>query len=410
MSIKQTGHDLTCVRLIPSINDDRISFLTTDTSGQLSIYEKLTKSQRNTNSIKDSNNHNPNNPSNLSNNHKVQRKTRTNLSKNKLICASIIDAEHYIVASENEIFTVGSDFGSNGKVQTLKAASLPKNNNFQISTLSNLTPHHDRVFLSTNEGAIFSMELKTGQVKSYHDHGIPITKIVSFSSEERGSKTKVGGEFEQCFMTSDTRGQLNLFDSRCKSTVFQYKCGKAPALLSVAKTNNMYGSSSIIATGAENGQISFYDLRNQKANQRSLFDKQYPLPIYDLAFSKTDPSYLYTCGLDNITSIQSTMSPTINSGGDFIMEPWSENVSQPGSNNISLNSANGMETEVNNTVNIDSQQQSSQQQQQVFTKIPTKRTILHGSSVGACFTSLDINDNGDLVAVSDGGQIFYNKC
>jgi len=89
---------------------------------------------------------------------------------------------------------------------------------------------------------------------------------VSFSSEERGSKTKVGGEFEQCFMTSDTRGQLNLFDSRCKSTVFQYKCGKAPALLSVAKTNNMYGSSSIIATGAENGQISFYDLRNQKVS------------------------------------------------------------------------------------------------------------------------------------------------
>jgi len=399
MSIKQTGHDLTCVRLIPSINDDRISFLTTDTSGQLSIYEKFTKSQRNTNSIKDSKN-NPNS-ANPSNNHKVQRKTRTNLSKNKLICASIIDAEHYIVASENEIFTVGNDFGSNGKVQTLKAASLPQNN-IEISTLSNLTPHHDRVFLSTNEGAIFSMELKTGQVKPYHDHGIPITKIVSFSSEERGSKTKVGGEFEQCFMTSDTRGQLNIFDSRCKSTVFQYKCGKAPALLSVAKTNNMYGSSSIIATGAENGQISFYDLRNQKANQRSLFDKQYPLPIYDLAFSKTDPSYLYTCGLENITSIQSTMSPTINSGGDFIMEPWSENVSQPASNNTSLVSANGMNNA--DTINIE------QSSQQVFTKIPTKRNILHKSSVGACFTSLDINDNGDLVAVSDGGQIFYNKC
>ena len=140
MSIKQTGHDLTCVRLIPSINDDRISFLTTDTSGQLSIYEKFTKSQRNSNSIKDSKN-NPNSASNPSNNHKVQRKTRTNLSKNKLICASIIDAEHYIVASENEIFTVGNDFGSNGKVQTLKAASLPKNN-IEISTLSNLTPHH----------------------------------------------------------------------------------------------------------------------------------------------------------------------------------------------------------------------------------------------------------------------------
>jgi len=399
MSIKQTGHDLTCVRLIPSINDDRISFLTTDTSGQLSIYEKFTKSQRNTNSIKDSKN-NPNS-ANPSNNHKVQRKTRTNLSKNKLISASIIDAEHYIVASENEIFTVGNDFGSNGKVQTLKAASLPQNN-IEISTLSNLTPHHDRVFLSTNEGAIFSMELKTGQVKPYHDHGIPITKIVSFSSEERGSKTKVGGEFEQCFMTSDTRGQLNIFDSRCKSTVFQYKCGKAPALLSVAKTNNMYGSSSIIATGAENGQISFYDLRNQKANQRSLFDKQYPLPIYDLAFSKTDPSYLYTCGLENITSIQSTMSPTINSGGDFIMEPWSENVSQPASNNTSLVSANGMNNA--DTVNIE------QSSQQVFTKIPTKRNILHKSSVGACFTSLDINDNGDLVAVSDSGQIFYNKC
>jgi len=399
MSIKQTGHDLTSVRLIPSINDDRISFLTTDTSGQLSIYEKFTKSQRNTNSIKDSKN-NPNS-ANPSNNHKVQRKTRTNLSKNKLICASIIDAEHYIVASENEIFTVGNDFGSNGKVQTLKAASLPQNN-IEISTLSNLTPHHDRVFLSTNEGAIFSMELKTGQVKPYHDHGIPITKIVSFSSEERGSKTKVGGEFEQCFMTSDTRGQLNIFDSRCKSTVFQYKCGKAPALLSVAKTNNMYGSSSIIATGAENGQISFYDLRNQKANQRSLFDKQYPLPIYDLAFSKTDPSYLYTCGLENITSIQSTMSPTINSGGDFIMEPWSENVSQPASNNTSLVSANGMNNA--DTINIE------QSSQQVFTKIPTKRNILHKSSVGACFTSLDINDNGDLVAVSDSGQIFYNKC
>jgi len=403
MSIKQIGHDLTCVRLIPTINDDRISFLTTDTSGQLSIYEKITKSQKNT--TKDSKNNNQNSANQSCNNHKVQRKTRINLSKNKLICASIIDAEHYIIASENEIFTVGNDFGSNGEIQTLKAASIPKNN-VEISTLSNLTSHHDRVFLSTNEGAIFSMELKTGQIKSYHDHGIPITKIVSFSSEERGSKTKVGGEFEQCFMTSDIRGQLNLFDSRCKSTVFQYKCGKAPALLSVAKTNNMYGSSSIIATGAENGQISFYDLRNQKANQRSLFDKQNPLPIYDLAFSKTDPSYLYTCGLENITSIQSTMSPTINSGGDFIMEPWSENVSQPASNNISLNSANGMEAEVNNTVNIDPPQSS----QQVFTKIPTKRTILHKSCVGACFTSLDINDNGDLVAVSDSGQIFYNKC
>ena len=101
---------------------------------------------------------------------------------------------------------------------------------------------------------------------SYHDHGVPITKIVSFSSEERGSKSKMGGEYEQCFMTSDTRGQLNLFDSRMKSTVFQYKCGKAPALLSLAKTNNMYGSSSMIATGAENGQISFYDLRNQKVS------------------------------------------------------------------------------------------------------------------------------------------------
>ena len=90
------------------------------------------------------------------------------------------------------------------------------------------------------------------------------------------------------------------------------------------------------------------------------------------------------------------------------MEPWSENVSQAGSNNVSLNSDN------NNTMDINLEQsqhhQQQQPQQQIFTKIPTKRTILHNSTVGACFKSVDINDNGDLVAVSDGGQIFYNKC
>jgi len=406
MSIKQTGHSLTCVRLIPAISDDRISFLTTDQTGHLTLYEKLTKSPKHNNiSTKDSQ------QINSSNNYKVQRKSRISLSRNtSLNCVSIIDAEHYVVATDNEIFTIGSDYNSLSKIKT---ASVNTNNS-QISSLSNVTAHHDRVFLATNEGAIFSMELKTGQVKPYHDHGIPITKIVAFSSEERGSKSKsIAGEFEQCFMTADSRGQLNLFDSRTKNTVFQYTCGKAPALLSLAKTNNMYGSSSIIATGAENGQISFYDLRNQKANQRSLFDKTQPLPIYDLTFSKSDPSYLYTCGLYNITSIQSTMSPTINPCGDFIMEPWSENVSQPASLNNSSSTTSNMEQEHmnlehrNNTINLEQQVPA---QQQTFTKIPTKRTILHKSSVGACFTSLDSNDNGDLVAVSDGGQIFYNKC
>ena len=41
MSIKHTGQELTCVRLIPTISDDRLKFLTTDASGHVSIYEKL---------------------------------------------------------------------------------------------------------------------------------------------------------------------------------------------------------------------------------------------------------------------------------------------------------------------------------------------------------------------------------
>ena len=134
MSVKQTGQDLTCVRLIPTISDDRILFLTTDSSGKLSIYEKLTKTPRNNNnsdSIKES--------TNSSTNFKVQRKSRISLSKNKLISASIIDEEHYIIASDNEIFTVGNDSGNN-IVQTLKTANV--NSPGDISSLSNLSSSH----------------------------------------------------------------------------------------------------------------------------------------------------------------------------------------------------------------------------------------------------------------------------
>jgi len=203
--------------------------------------------------------------------------------------------------------------------------------------------------------------LKSSSVTHFHKSGVPISSILCLDDNNG-----------DVFVTTDLGGEMNIYDSRQKIQIMKHKCGAAPALLSLAKTNYAFNAQPTLACGAENGLTYLYDLKAQKMCPSSVFDSKMPFPVYDMCFNQNNPEKLYTAGLFNLTETVSNKQDEAGKKVWFLPQEIEASFNSTSSTHHDLTS--------------------------------TTRSVLYGSE--QCnFVSLDCDNRGNMVAVSDNGLI-----
>lgn len=427
MPLKSTHQNFSSVNFIPSSSSEKTHFFTTDKNGAFSIFEKTAiksttiktapfKFQKQSSSCQainsqfgghnnfgfssssknsgngnlrifkvfDSRRRNSNssiyNNSNKLNtdgkflkttrqNEKIQTQESQEKDLGKITASTVVDSETVILCGESQLHIYKLNYNSGlNEFDPVNAIDIEvgrgDNQKSEISCISRDRTGFNKSYLADSQGQIYILDIQSSKLTPFYSNSCPISSIISL--DESGT----------IFATSDFGGKLVIYDSRSKTQILKHKCGCAPALLSLAKTNFAFNSQSVLACGAENGQVYLYDLKAQKACKSSIFDRNEPFPIFDVCFNQNKPDTLYTASLFNLTEIRSNREDE--TGQKFWFHKEEANLP-----NTSMESAN----------------------KQTNSSLSTLRSSIY-SSEHSNFISLDCDNWGNLVAVSDNGLIY----